>query len=241
MTIKTSGRFTATIQVPFTGLGAVIADGALVMAGVTAETDLGLAIPVPAGNAGVDTIGILKGASVVANDSVPAGTTYNFKEVELIDSTELLEFEYGMASGDVLAVTSTSTTTVTITSLEDNIDNSWLYAVSGTGAGLLAFVVTSASGSCVTKTATGWDSTTKVIKILRFGHKVVALNAASQIDSNAAAGTFTCFIFENYIDAPAAGISKQLLDPTKHDNINLGTLIKPRFTTRLAIRANAGR
>jgi len=197
--------------------GTTIVDGALLMAGVTAETDLGLLIL--ATSAGADVMGILQGqlASTVT-DSLAAGTVWNQRLVHPTTPMRVIRCKYDTA--DTAAVVSTSTTTVTITSLEDNIDTSYLYAVSGTGIGTLAFVATSASGSCVTKTATGWDSTTTVIKILRLFHQVAKLNTTSdKIGTDAAAGSYTLLILQNTISY--GGIGAEPLDPTKHDNLTL--------------------
>lgn len=249
MSVKTSGRFTAIVQVPFTGKGSVVADEAYVIPGVTQGTDLGLAIPYSSG-APANIVGRLLGASAVANDSVQAGTLWSYREVELLDSIELVEMDYSMATADLLAVTSVSGTTVTITSLENNADGGWMYAVSGTGAGLLAFCTAINSGTATTKTATGWDSTTKVIRIHRFGHGLITLNSnVNSIKSTAAAGSFTAFNFENYIDFQGNGISKVLLNPVLHDNLQLvpsvgGVLasgIKPKFSSRFGVKNMAGR
>lgn len=249
MAYKTSGRFTAIVQVPFTGKGSIQVDETLVIPGVTQGTDLGLAIPYSSGTP-ANIIGRLLGGSIVANDSVQAGTTWSYREVELLDSIELVEYDYSSATADLLAVTSVSGTTVTISSLENNADCGWMYAVSGTGAGLLAFCTAINGGTATTKTATGWDSTTKVIRIHRFGHGLITLNSATtSLKSTAAAGSFTAFNFENYIDFQGNGIAKVLLDPTKHDNLQLvpstaGVLasgLKPRFTSRFGIKNMAGR
>jgi hypothetical protein len=235
MAIKTGGNL-QIVKVPITGKGSAIADETLIMAGVTQGTDLGLAIPVPAGNAGANRIGVLRGAHATALDSVQAGTTWTFAEVELVDNRKLIELEYSVATADTLSVTSCTGTTVTIGSLENNADCSWLYAVSGTGAGILAFCTAMNGGTATTKTATGWDSTTKVIKILRFAHELVEVNATSQLKTVAAAGNLVCFVLDASIEAPRAGITKQLLDPTKHDNLNFGGVIHPKFSTRVSMR-----
>lgn len=235
MAIKTGGNL-QIVKVPITGKGSAIADETLIIAGVTQGTDLGLAIPLPADNAGANKIGVLRGAHATANDSVQAGTTWTFAEVELVDNIKLIEMEYSVATADTLSVTSSSTTTVTITSLENNMDNSWLYAVSGTGAGILAFCTAATSGTATTMTATGWDSTTKIIKILRFGHELLVVNATSQLKTTAAAGTLTSFVWETYIEAPRAGLAKQLLNPTLHDNLDFGGTIHPKFTARISLR-----
>lgn len=237
-----SGLRLATVKMPVTGGGTAIVDGALIFPGTTQGTNLGLMI-VGTGAAAA-TVGILKGAHAVAADSVQAGTLWTYRTIELLTPVPFAEVEYSQASADTLAVTSVSTTTVTITSLENNADTGWLYAVSGLGAGTLAFCPAINGGTATTKTATGWDSTTKVIHIFRIGHATATLNAAATaFKTQAAAGSWTIFNWENYIDFPAGGISKQLLDPTKHDNLSLiiaGVNARPRFFSRITLRSNAG-
>ncbi len=231
---QVSGRDPVLVKVPIYGGAADIVKGAGIMLGATAETDLGTAIK--AASAGADFLGCLVGLHdySVVGDTVVAGTNWVLADVELADQYSPILVEYDLA--DTMAVASTSGTTVTITSLEDNIDTSWLYAVSGTGAGKLAYLATSASGSAVSKTATGWDSTTTVIKILRFGHPLAKLNSAgTKIGTDAAAGSWTICILETWFEAQ--GYPLQLLDPTKHDNL---TLTSPRFYAKLLVRNTAG-
>lgn len=247
MAIKTAGTL-RVVKIPITGAGTVIADETLIMAGASQGTNIGLGIPYASGTP-ANIFGKLLGASVVANDSVQTGITWTFGEVELLDDVKLVEMEYSVATADLLAVTSVSGTTITITSLENSADCGWMYAVSGTGAGLLAFCTAINGGTATSKTATGWDSTTKVVRIHRIGHGLIALNASSQIKTTAAAGSFTAVVYENYIDFQGNGISKVLLDPTKHDNLQLvpstaGVLasnLKPKFTSRVVIKNIAGR
>lgn len=216
--------------------GTTIVDGALLMAGVTAETDLGVLIL--ATSAGADCIGLLQGqlASTVS-DTLVAGTVWNQRLIHPVTPMRVVKCQYD--TSDTAAVASTSTTTVTITSLEDNIDTSYLYGVSGTGIGTLAFVATSASGSCVTKTATGWDSTTTVIKILRLFHQLAKLNTTSdKIGTDAAAGSYTCLVLQNTITYGGQGLEP--LDPTKHDNLTgLNSYGDLKFFAQIGVR-NAG-
>jgi hypothetical protein len=237
-----SGLRLATVKMPVTGGGTAIVDGALLMPGTTQGTNLGLMI---VGTSTIaDAVGILKGPHAVANDSVQAGTTWTYQTIELLTPVPFAEVEYSQAAADDLAVTSSSGTTVTITSLENNADTGWLYATDGTGAGELAFCPAINSGTATTKTAMGWDSTTSVIHIFRVGHKTATINAAgTKFKTQAAAGSWTIFNWENYIDAPHVGISRQLLDPTKHDNLSLiisGNNARPRFFSRITLRSNAG-
>lgn len=227
MRVKT-GRYPATIKVPFTGKGTAIADGALVMPGVTQATDMGLAIPVPTANAGLDQFAILKGASVVANDSVQAGTTWTYAEVELITSADLMEVDYSQVTADLLTATqAVSTTTMTLTSLQNNMDCSWFYVAAGTGVGQLLFATAVNGGTATLMTAPSpaLDTTSKMIMILRFGAKIALVSAVTgtptKFSSAAAAGTYTFLHLELYIDSPANGINKQLLNPTIHNGLTL--------------------
>lgn len=231
---QASGRDPVIIKVPIYGAGADIAQGALVMPGVTADTNIGMAIT--ATGAAADAVGALVGIHdySVVGDSLVAGTNWVYGEVELFDQYNPVWVEYDQT--DTLAVASTSGTTVTITSLTADIDTTWLYAVSGTGAGKLAYCVSTASGSAVTKTATGWDSTTTCIKILNVFNQLAKLNtAATMLGTDAGAGSWTVCILENYLQH--AGSQPVLLDPTKHDNL---TLTNARFFTKLLVRNTAG-
>jgi len=232
--LSASGRDPVIVSVPIYGAGADIADGAAIMPGVTAETDLGVFIT--GATAIADMLGTLRGLhdfSVVA-DSLVAGTAWVLGDVELCDQYTPLWVEYDQS--DTIAVTSTSTTTVTITSLENNIDTSYLFSTNGSGTGLTAFVDTSASGSCTTLNSTAWTSATNVIKILRLGHPLAKINtAATMIGTDAAAGSWTVFVLENWFEA--ANYPLQMLDPTKHDNLSL---TKARFYAKLLVRNTAG-
>lgn len=230
--ISTSGRDPVIIKVPIVA-AADIAQGAILMPGVTADTNLGTAI---LGTTAIaDAIGFLRSKYTYSatNTSNAGGTQYVFVEVELADQYTPIEVEYDQT--DTLAVASTSGTTVTITSLTDDIDGSWLYAVSGTGAGKLAWCVSTASGSAVTKNATGWDSTTTCIKIMKLFHQLVKINTAgTKIGTDAGDGSWTVCILENWIEYNG---KKEQLDPTKHDNV---TFTNPRFYSKLLVRNTCG-
>ena len=231
-----SGRDPVIVKVPLYGAAADIADGALIMPGVTAETDLGLFIVGTNTAAGVDALGVLQGLHdySVVGDSATAGTSWVFGDVELCDQYQPVWIEYDQS--DTAAVASTSSTTVTITSLEDNIDTSYLVKTDGAGTCHTAYLTASASGSASSKTATGWAAADTVIKVLRLGHQVAKLNtAADKIGTDAAAGTWTVFVLENWFEA--AGYPLQQLDPTKHDNLSL---TKARFYAKILVRNTAG-
>jgi hypothetical protein len=203
-----------------------ISYGGLLMPGITAETDLGVLIQ--AATTGLGIAGRLKGLnfggtmfknySTAVTDTLVDGTVWQLADVELWTPAFVDTIEYDQ--GDTMAVASTSTTTVTVTSLEDNIDTSWLYGVGGLNAGTLTFVQTSASGSCVTKTSTGWDSTTTLIKILRLFHRLgkigVTAGKPDYLGTDAAAGSWTIRVMNNKMKSNGTW---SYLDPTKHDGL----------------------
>jgi hypothetical protein len=196
--------------------GTAMVDGALLMPGVTADTDLGVLIV--AATAGADAIGALQGPlATTAGNTLVTGTVWNLRTVSPAFSGAVIRSEYDLT--DTAAVASNSGTTLTITSLEDNIDTSWAYAVTGTGAGELSFLASSASGSATQKTAMGWSSDTTVIKILRLFHQLAKLNAAAdKIGTDAAAGSWTMLVLQNWIQNTVRGL--EILDPTVHDNLD---------------------
>lgn len=197
--------------------GTAIVDGALIMPGVTADTDLGLAIL--ATGAAADAIGTIQGAraAVAALDSNVTGTVWHLEKIAPAFDGRLMRVEYDQT--DTMAVASNTTTNLVITSLEDNIDTSWTYAVTGTGIGKLSFLTSSASGSATQKTAMGFDATTTVIKILRLFHQLAKLNTASdKIGTDAAAGSWTMTVIQNWIKNSTR--AWQHLDPTVHDNLS---------------------
>lgn len=220
-----SGKVPSIIKVPVIG---TVVDGALLTPGVTGETDLGFAILAAA--AGTDAIGFIRGANT-SGDSLQAGTAYALREVELIDEYKIIEMEYDQT--DTMAVTSNSGTTLTITSLEDDIDGSWIY---NTTLKELSYLTASASGSATQKTAMGWAANDTCIKILRLFHPLVKyVTNRTKLGTDAAAGTGTVCILENYFED--VNIGKVQLDPTKHDNL---TLVNPRFYSRFVMRNTAG-
>jgi len=207
--------------------------GALLMPGVTAATDLGALIK--ASGAAADAIGVLTGAYTYAATAtgrwLADGTAFIEREVALYDRYHLMEVQYDIA--DTMAVASTSTTTVTVTSLEDNIDASWLYSPTQND---LYYVATSAAGSCVTKAASGWDSADTLIKILRPFHPLGKLNtAATMLGTDAAVGSWPiCVLWNEYEDL---GVPRTRLDPTKHNAL---TLTSPKFYATLLVRNTGG-
>lgn len=223
------------MRLPLDGNAADVAAGALLMPGVTAETDLGVLRPCTA-TSNTDVIGVLRQLHdfSVTGDAEVTGTVNWFREfdatspdpeVELLDTATLVAVPYSLAAADDVAVTSYSAPTITITSLEDNIDTSFAYITVDPGAGQLTFLATSASGSVTHVTgelATAPTSSSSLIKIYRLFHTLVVWVVATatveqRLGTTAAVGSGRVLVMDNHIIRNGLD---QRLDPEAHSGLS---------------------
>jgi len=220
-----------------------IAKRALLMPGVTAETDLGCAILATNSAAAADAIGMTDYTFDVSEEgstTVTTGATWPTATIKPCFEATLLRVEMDQADTAALAGAESSKT-ITITSLEDNIDTSWLYCVGGTGIGQLRYVGTSASGSCDISDAGSpeWDTGDTVIKIPRIFHQVVKLNSAgTKIGTDAGAGSWTVVVMRTWLSRNAN--LEQLYPPTHKTLSGLNaTAMSTKFYVDLCARNTA--
>lgn len=221
----------ASLLFPVSGAGSNIPVGTPMMKGATGGTNKGVLIPITAtSNAGV--IGLLgeKHTFAASGDATTAtlvswfpngtlasgATAFPSHPIEWLDTGVIARVEYSLAS--TVAVVSNTTTTVVVTSFEDNFDGGFIYANAGTGIGQLFFVQASSSGNITIPAAptTTLDSTTKLTKILPYflDTPVWKINTTTQpttIDSTAATGTGRAVCLGSFIQK-GDGIA-QYLDP----------------------------
>jgi hypothetical protein len=209
------------------GAGSDILAGALMTRGITDETDRSCAIV--SGAAAADALGVLLAKHLTASDSTPEdGAAYSLEEIEVPLPGARLSAEYSLAQADCVNVDggyNAGTGVATITSLEDDIDGSWLYVAVGAGAGQLLYIKASAAGSCTIKSVTGitaLDTTSYVAKILTFGKILGVLTTdRTKLKSTAAIGTAQLkFLYAEFSDK---GQGWTRLDPTKHHGKLLDT------------------
>jgi hypothetical protein len=141
--------------------------------------------------------------------------------------------EYSQAAADDVALTQAwSTTTLTLTSLEDNIDGGWVFGASQSAtsgfAGQLRYLTASAAGSCTVDSAPTVAGTTNdtIVKVLPIAHRLVGLNAGATdlISTAAASSTVSLCIVENYI-----GGRDRALEPLRaeiHEGVDYGSNAK---------------
>lgn len=237
-------RIDATIhryKLPVYGAGADIKQGAFLMRGATPATDNGALIKASGSSAVPDIVGRLLELHdySVTGDTLIAGTSFVTHPVELVGGVRIFRLQYDPASV-IDATQAVSTTTLTLTSLEDNIDAAFLYVQAGTGVGQTNYLTASASGSCTLKAAFGTDLDTSsdLIKILPRFHQIISLNSdGTMLASQAAAGAVTGFVVDSFIDR---GNGLEQLDPTKHAALtSLNRTGYPKFYADVVIRNSA--
>lgn len=137
--------------------------------------------------------------------------------------------EYSQAAADDVAFTGAwSTTTLTVTSLEDNIDGGWVYVADASAnalaRGQLRYLSASASGSATTDSAPTVATATSdtFIKILPIAHRLTEMNAAGTgLMTVAIAGTGVALtIVENYIGG--TNIPLESLRAEVHEGVDYG-------------------
>ena len=208
-------------EYPVYSASADIDKGALVSLGVTMGTDNGLVILSPAdatGNIGImgeDYDYSVEGSSVL-------GTSDVMKTI-LINPLALIEAEYNQAG--VAATQNDTTTTITLTNLENNIDGAYLFAVDGNSQGNIRSLTASASGSCtiLAKFTNDIASGDKFVKVLPTNHRLVVLTAdRTQLSNTAAVGTAKMRVVGNTVVAPGI-VGKAILRAGTHGQLDLGT------------------
>lgn len=225
-------------NLPVSGGGTALVRGALLRRGATPGTDNGMLILASGTGANPDTIGILQEAHPTAADTAIDGTVFTKRPVDVTVPFRTVRIEYSVATADLIAATqAVSTTTITLTSLEDNIDAAFLYVVSGLGAGQTNYLTASAAGSATLKAAfgTSLDTTSRIIKILPRFHQLGSLTSDGvKLSSQAAAGSWTVIVLDTFL---VRNGNEQQMSPVDHAAlINLSTLTSLRFEADVAIR-----
>jgi len=192
-------------NLPVSGGGSDIQIGAILKPGVTAGTDFGSLILSADNTTGsVDAVGVLRELHDFSEDAdaTNTGVSFPLHPVQLLVPGRIVRAYY--SSTVLIACTqAVSTTTLTLTSLEDDIDGSFLYVQSGAGAGQTNYLTASASGSATLKAAftTNLDTTSNLIKILRRFHQKAGLNAdGTMLASYAAVGVHDVVVIDTYIE-----------------------------------------
>lgn len=229
------------IYLPIYGAGADVPAGAFLKRGATPGTNNGMLIAATASSAHTNVLGRLIEMLdfSVDGETLIAGTAQVNKLVDLaIPGSKMFEVDYSLATADLVQATqAVSTTTITLTSLEDDIDASFLYVDEGLGAGQTNYLTASAAGSATLKAAfgTSLDTTSYILKILpRFHEKLALSSDGTKLISQAAAGSWReAMVIDNFIYRNS---KREQLNPTKHAALTgLNNLRSLRFSALIAV------
>lgn len=189
---------------PVSGAGTALVIGQIMKRGPTAGTNTGFLIQATGAGAHPDCVGVLMQTLVATTlDTDTGGTIFTLRPIDLFDDFRAIRLEYSLdAADDIDATQAVTTTTITLTSLEDDIDAGFLYVVRGTGIGQTNFLTASAAGSATLKAAfgTNLDTTARLVKILPRFHQTAQLTSAgTRLASAAAAGSINVVVLDTFI------------------------------------------
>jgi hypothetical protein len=231
------------LRCPIFGSGSDILAGALLKRGATPGTNNGELIQADSNTtAAADALGVLMGLHdySVVGDNLIAGTAFVTNKVELLSPARIVRAEYQLSSagtGAIAATQAVTTTTITLTNLEDDIDAAFLYVVGGLGVGQTNYLTASAAGSATLKAAfgTSLDTTSYIVKILPRFHQFAGLSSdGTRLATYAAVGVHTVMVLDTYIIR--SGREEQM-DPVKHAALTgLNSLRSLRFEADLMFR-----
>lgn len=225
------------VNLPIYGAGADVVQGAFVKRGATPATDNGMLIKASGASATPDIIGRLQQMLdySVDGETLIAGTAFVTKPILLAQKFRTFRIDYDLTG--IVCTQAVSTTTITLTNLEDNIDAAFLYVSSGLGAGQTNYLTASAAGSATLKAAfgTSLDTTSYVVKILPRFHPLGSLSTdGTKLATQAAAGAINVMVIDTWIQR---GSKLEQLNPVKHAALTgLSSVKGLHFYADVAIR-----
>ena len=228
------------LNCPIYGGAADINAGTAVKVGTTPGTDNGALIKADSASAIPDIVGVLQEMLdySVDTETLIDGTTFVTKPVELFAPVRIVEIEFALSG--ITCTQAVSTTTMTVTSLEDDIDAAFFYVYEGTGIGQTNYLTASAAGSCTLKAAfgTSLDTTSKFIKIYPRFHDLIELNSdGTKLGSGADVGAVKGTVWDVWIERNG---QRESLNPTKHAAlVSLNGLRSIKFGADISFRDTA--
>lgn len=195
---------------PFSGAGVDVPVGAFVQAGLTAGTNVGVAIPgvATAGDATNFHIGVLGEMHdfSVSGDATTqtlvtwfpgfgaADSACPSHAIQLGRTANVVKLPYDLTS--TVTVTSATSTVISITSAENSLDGGFIYVNAGTGIGQLEFIKSSTTSdiTVIAAMTTTLGASSRLTKVLPHFHQfptwlVNTTVQGTQLASQAAVGT----------------------------------------------------
>lgn len=183
-----------------------------------------------------------------SGETADASTGYAYAKC-IINPDATYLAEWSQRTGDIITanISASTGTTLTITSLEDDIDAGWVYVTDNlgtcTGAGQLRYLTASASGSCTLDSAATIGTDSDIIKIAPTWHHLLDANDPfTHLESAAAAGGAVRTVnIENYVQKRGRFKGLEPLRYSRHrglNNLNEGSK-NPTFWAELAMNEHA--
>ncbi len=218
-------------ETPILAASTLIPAGAGLVRGVTGGTNKGFGIV--AVSPFTDFIGVIEEPYKVADtQSVQSTGVTKFRKV-CTNPFAVYRAEFSLATGDTLTGATSSSTSYSLTSIED-INGGFIYVISGQAKGQLQFITAQSSGVLTTLTALAPTVALGdyIVKIFPRFHKLVDLTTdATKIGgtggAGAAAGSGVMTVLDIYIQADM--IPFQKLDPALHSGLTGLDTKNPRF------------
>ena len=198
-------------------------------------------------NSAIDAVGILAENTYESGgttpDNSPSTTTGPYYGKVIVNPFAVYLFEASQVAADDVAITSTSGTTLTISSLQDDIDGYWVYfPLNQTGVKYsLRYIVASASGSCTMASAlstNGGSSDTAIFIVppLKYANNLTSdAKKTASGDATALSGATNLRVIEAYIQSDSHPL--QRLRPAVHHSLN--NLSNARFFNDIILKDHA--
>lgn len=175
------------------------------------------------GPLGANFVGMSTETIDASTTALTTGTLVFAKVV--IEPLAVYSADYDLAEANDIDVSSATTTAVTIGTADDNLDGSWIYVNSGTGAGQLAFVGAATTTVLTLDTTTAFstapDATSDIVLVRKRGLPTGGkdLNAAGTLLATDEDETGAYAVIQNYIETST--ISRHPLEP-RTDHLRTG-------------------
>lgn len=148
----------------------------------------------------------------------------------LVDNPKIWKVYYDMSTSNDSDVSSCTSSIITVSACDDNLDGSWVYANSGTGVGQLRFIkgANITTLTCNTSLTTQLDSTTDIILIRNVGRPTAGMGLdttqysmfASVLDETSSTNAI---VLKNFMQGPMGTIDLNVTDNSQCETDGLNS------------------
>lgn len=183
---------------------------------------------IPVDDIGTDIFAIINEAKTIAQAATNIQTPVVYQaQCILVDNPKVFKVYYDMSTANDADVTSSTASIITHATSDDNLDGSWVYVNSGTGAGQLRYIKAADTTTKTVNTAftTTPDSTSDIILIRNIGRATAgyALDTTFSLMKTVLDETASTnmIVLKNFMQGPMGTIE---LDPTLNSGAEMDGL-----------------